>query len=123
MVITICPARRIERQFGLAIKHLLDKLFDQLDAQRGPQVFEIPPVAGSDNPAEQGYQAMLCPLIDQSGNVEGVLAQLGRVGGKPFTDGHKRFMSHIVRKVEYVIEQSFDPMTGLMNRSGFEAQL
>ena len=32
-----------------------------------------------------------------------------------------RFMSHIVRKVEYVIEQSFDAMTGLMNRSGFEA--
>jgi diguanylate cyclase (GGDEF)-like protein len=34
-----------------------------------------------------------------------------------------RFMSHIVRKVEYVIEQSFDAMTGLMNRAGFEAQL
>jgi diguanylate cyclase (GGDEF)-like protein len=34
-----------------------------------------------------------------------------------------RFMSHIVRKVEYVIEQSLDAMTGLMNRSGFEAQL
>ena len=32
-------------------------------------------------------------------------------------------MSHIVRKVEYVIEQSFDAMTGLMNRAGFEAQL
>jgi diguanylate cyclase (GGDEF)-like protein len=32
-------------------------------------------------------------------------------------------MAHIVRKVEYVIEQSFDAMTGLMNRSGFEAQL
>jgi diguanylate cyclase (GGDEF)-like protein len=32
-------------------------------------------------------------------------------------------MSHIVRKVEYVIEQSFDAMTGLMNRGGFEAQL
>jgi diguanylate cyclase (GGDEF)-like protein len=28
-----------------------------------------------------------------------------------------------VRKVEYVIEQSFDSMTGLMNRSGLEAQL
>jgi diguanylate cyclase (GGDEF)-like protein len=32
-------------------------------------------------------------------------------------------MAHIVRKIEYVIEQSFDAMTGLMNRSGFEAQL
>ena len=32
-------------------------------------------------------------------------------------------MSHIVRKVEYVIEQSFDSMTGLMNRAGFEVQM
>jgi diguanylate cyclase (GGDEF)-like protein len=32
-------------------------------------------------------------------------------------------MAHIVRKVEHVIERSFDAMTGLMNRTGFEAQL
>ena len=51
------------------------------------------------------------------------LALLGRVSGEPFTTAHRRFMSHIVRKVEYVIEKSFDAMTGLMNRSGFEAQL
>jgi len=104
-------------------KYLLDKLFPKLDAQRGPVIFEIPAVAGSDNPAEQGYQALLSPLLDGSGNVEGILAQLGRVSGQSFDESHKRFMSHIVRKVEYVIEQSFDSMTGLMNRSGFEAQL
>jgi diguanylate cyclase (GGDEF)-like protein len=104
-------------------KYLMDRLFSQLEGRRGPKVFEIPAVEGSENPAEKGYQAMLCPLLDAGGNVEGVLAQLGRVSGRPFTDTHKRFMSHIVRKVEYVIEQSFDPMTGLMNRSGFEAQL
>ena len=104
-------------------KYLLDRLYRQLDGRHSPKVFEVPPVEGSDNPAEQGYQAMLCPLLDRAGNLEGVLAQLGRVSGAPFTDAHKRFMSHIVRKVEYVIEQSFDSMTGLMNRSGFEAQL
>jgi len=104
-------------------KYLLDTLFRKLEGQRSPVVFEIPPVVGSDNPAEQGYQAMLCPLLDSGGNLEGVLAQLGRVSGKPFDDTHLRFMSHIVRKVEYVIEQSFDSMTGLMNRAGFEAQL
>jgi diguanylate cyclase (GGDEF)-like protein len=62
-------------------------------------------------------------LTDKHGNVEGMLAQLGRVCGEPFNTMHRRFMSHIVRKVEYVIEKSFDAMTGLMNRSGFEAQL
>jgi diguanylate cyclase (GGDEF)-like protein len=104
-------------------KYLIDSLFQKLEGQRTPVVFEIPKVQGSDNPSEQGYQAMLCPLLDNAGNIEGVLAQLCRVSGEKFDKSHMRFMSHIVRKVEYVIEQSFDSMTGLMNRTGFEAQL
>ena len=104
-------------------KYLLESLFEKLEGQRTPVIYDVPPIADSDNPAEQGYQAMLCPLLDNSGNVEGMLAQLGRVNGQPFDTSHLRFMSHIVRKVEYVIEQSFDSMTGLMNRTGFEAQI
>jgi len=104
-------------------KYIIEQLFPKLESQRASVIFEVPAVEGSDNIADQGYQTMLCPLIDRAGNVEGVLAQLGRVDKKPFDKSHMRFMSHIVRKVEYVIEQSFDVMTGLMNRSGFEAQL
>jgi len=104
-------------------KYLIDTLFSNLDGRRGPIVFDVPKVEGSKNPAEMGYQAMLCPLVDKAGNVEGALAQLGRVDGSPFDASHMRFMTHIVRKVEYVIEQSFDSLTGLMNRGGFEAQL
>ena len=104
-------------------KYLLDSLMKKLEGHRLPVIFDVPAVEGSDNPAERGYQAMLCPLLDKAGNLEGMLAQLGRVKGDTFDETHKRFMSHIVRKVEYVIEQSFDAMTGLMNRGGFEAQL
>lgn len=104
-------------------KYLIDTLFGNLEGQRNPVIFDVPPVPGSDNPAEMGYQAVLCPLVDNAGNVEGVLAQLGRVSGELFDQSHVRFMAHIVRKVEYVIEQSFDAMTGLLNRNGFEAQL
>ena len=104
-------------------KYLTESLFPQLEGQRAPVVFEVPVVPGSDNIADQGYQAMLCPLADRSGNLEGVLAQLSRVNGRKFNFSHMRFMAHIVRKVEYVIEQTFDAMTGLMNRAGFETQL
>jgi diguanylate cyclase (GGDEF)-like protein len=104
-------------------KYLLETLFNKLEGQQGPVIFDIPAVEGSDNPAEKGYQAMLCPVMNKAGNVEGVLAQLGRVSGEPFEPSQIRFMSHIVRKVEHVIQQSFDTMTGLMNRAGFEAQL
>ncbi len=104
-------------------RYLVDQLLPKLDGQRQSVVFDIPAIDGSDNVAEQGYQALLSPIMDMQGNVEGVFAQLGRVDKRQFTKNDRRFMSHIVRKVEYVIEQSFDAMTGLMNRAGFEAQL
>ncbi len=104
-------------------RYLIDHMMPKLEGKRWPVVFEIPGVEGADDVPERGYQTLLCPLFDKHGNLEGVLAQLGRVNNQDFTKTERRFMAHIVRKVEYVIEQSFDSMTGLMNRSGFEAQL
>ena len=104
-------------------KYLIDTLLHELEGQRIPAIFEIPAIEGSDKPSERGYQALLCPIVDKAGHVEGMLAQMGRINNQPFYQSHMRFMSHIVRKVAYLIEQSFDSMTGLMNRAGFEAQL
>ncbi len=104
-------------------RYLVEQLLPKLEGQRKPVVFQIPAMEGSDEPAAHGYQALLSPLLDNQGNVEGILAQLGRVDNSEFTKTERRFMTHIVRKVEYVIEQSFDSMTGFMNRAGFEDQL
>jgi len=104
-------------------RYLIDHMLPKLEGHRWPVVFEIPGVEGANGAAEQGYQTLLCPLMDKHGNLEGVLAQLGRVNQAEFSKAERRFMAHIVRKVEYVIERSFDSMTGLMNRAGFEAQL
>lgn len=103
-------------------RYLIDQLMPKLEGQRKPVIFEIPANDSPDS-AGSGYQALLCPLLDKQGNLEGILAQLGRVDRQKFSKHDRRFISHIGRKVEYVIEQSFDSMTGLMNRSGFEAQL
>jgi diguanylate cyclase (GGDEF)-like protein len=104
-------------------RYLIDHMLPKLEGIRWPAVFEIPGIEGAENAPDHGFQTMLCPLLDRHGNLEGVLAQLGRVNTEEFSKSERRFMAHIVRKVEYVIEQSFDAMTGLMNRSGFEAQL
>ena len=104
-------------------RYLVEQLLPKLEGERKPVIFQIPAVEGADHAAEHGYQALLTPLLDSQGNVEGILAQLGRVDQSEFSRNDRRFMSHIVRKVEYVIEQSFDARTGLMNRAGFEAQL
>jgi diguanylate cyclase (GGDEF)-like protein len=104
-------------------RYLVEQLLPRLEGQRKPVVFQIPAVEGSEDAAAHGYQALLSPLLDSQGNVEGILAQLGRVDKKPFLSRDRRFMANIVRKVEYVIERSFDAMTGFMNRNGFEDQL
>jgi len=104
-------------------RYIIERLLPKLEGQRRPVIFEIPAVKGAGENAEQSFQALLCPILDQQGNVEGALAQLGRVNKELFSKSERRFMSHIVRKVEYVIQQSFDGMTGLMNRSSFEEQL
>jgi len=104
-------------------RYLIDHLLPKLEGKRWPAVFEIPGIDGAGSSPDKGYQTLLCPILDKHGNLEGVLAQLGRIKHEDFSKSDRRFMAHIVRKVEYVIEQSFDAMTGLMNRSGFEAQL
>jgi diguanylate cyclase (GGDEF)-like protein len=104
-------------------RYLVEQLLPKLEGQRKPVIFRVPAVAGSDDAAARGYQALLNPLLDSQGNVEGILAQLGRVDRTGFTRRDRRFMTHIVRKVEYVIERSFDATTGFMNRDGFEDQL
>lgn len=104
-------------------RYLVEKLLPNLEGQRSPVVFQIPAMEDSEEVAAHGYQALLSPLLDSQGNVEGILAQLGRVENRSFSKADRRFMTHIVRKVEYVIERSFDAMTGFMNRAGFEDQL
>ena len=104
-------------------RYLIDHMLPKLEDKRWPAVFEIPGIEGEDDTPDAGFQTLLSPILDRHGNLEGVMAQLGRVDGSEFSKGERRFMAHIVRKIEYVIEQSFDAMTGLMNRSGFEAQL
>jgi diguanylate cyclase (GGDEF)-like protein len=104
-------------------RYLIEQLLPMLEGQRQPVVFQIPRVEGSGDVAANGYQALLCPLLDRQGNVEGVLAQLGRVDGQKFSRQEQHFMAYMVRKVEYVIERSFDAITGFMNRAGFEDQL
>ena len=104
-------------------RYLIDYMMPKLEGKRWPTVYEIPSIEGAENAPERGFQALLCPVMDRHGNLEGILAQLGRVDAGEFSKSERRLMAHIVRKVEYVIERSFDAMTGLMNRSGFEGQL
>lgn len=130
--VLLLPAKRIR----ISATHAAWKSVDRRAIDRYIVESVMPQLRGADEPVSYRFNlasiqgagdsevpALLSPLIDARGNVEGVIAQLGRVTGDGFDDVHKRLMAHIMRKVQYVIERSFDPMTGLMNRAGFEGQL
>ena len=104
-------------------RYLVEQILPRVDGQRKPVVFEMPADEVGSAAIRDGYQTLVCPIMDRHGNSEGLLAQLGRVNKRPFNKRHKRLMASVVRKAEYIVEQSFDSMTGLMNRPGFEAQL
>ena len=105
-------------------RYLTKVMLPKLQGKRAPVIFNVPaPKKGDDDVLGEEIQAMVCPILDRNGNVEGLLTQLGRVDGREFTTSHTRFMTSVGRNVEYVIERSFDAMTGLMNRDGFESQL
>jgi diguanylate cyclase (GGDEF)-like protein len=104
-------------------RYLVEQILPRVDGQRKPVVFEMPADEVGTAAVRDGYQTLVCPIMDRNGNSEGLLAQLGRINKRPFNKRHKRLMASVVRKAEYIVEQSFDSMTGLMNRPGFEAQL
>jgi diguanylate cyclase (GGDEF)-like protein len=104
-------------------RYVIEHIMPKLEGKRRPAIFEVPGVEGGDDVTRHGFQTLMCPLVDVHGNLEGVLAQLGRVENQRFTRSDRRFMAHVMRKVESVVEQSFDAMTGFLNREGFEAQL
>lgn len=104
-------------------RYLVDHLMPRLQGRRQPVIYEIPPMdEGPATGKRSGHQTLLTPILDRAGRVEGLLAQLGRVNNHPFLEEHRRFMAHIGRKVQFVIDKSYDGMTGLMNRTGLEAQ-
>jgi GGDEF domain-containing protein len=104
-------------------RYVIEHIMPMLEGKQRPAIFEVPGVEGGDDVTRNGFQTLMTPLVDVHGNLEGVLAQLGRVENQRFTKSDRRFMAHVMRKVESVVEQSFDAMTGFLNRERFESQL
>lgn len=70
-----------------------------------------------------GYQIIACPIREGRSRVTGILALFAQKDGNAFSARDLNFANHITRRTERVIELNYDPLTGLMNRSGFESNL
>ncbi len=104
-------------------RYLTDNLLPKLQGHRRPVNYKIPTIKDDGNESQAGYRALLCPVRDPQGNVIGAIAQLIELDERKFTKSERRFMAHMSRKAEYVIEQTFDAATGLMNSDEFSVRL
>ena len=100
-----------------------ERLIPALSGKKDPTIIDVPKVEGSSEMHEQGYQALVSPLFDQSGGPAGVMAFVAQHDNVPFGDRHTRVVAHVNHKLRSVIRESFDAKTGLMNRHTFGAQL
>lgn len=65
------------------------------------------------------YKALVCPILDKSGEVDGVLAIINEYSRPNFSNGDRNLLSVMARKAAKIIQVNYDALTGLMNREGF----
>ncbi len=62
---------------------------------------------------------MACPVLNELGNAYGIIAAIRPETEADFTTGDRRLLEVVATKAEKVIQLSYDPLTGLMNRNEF----
>ncbi len=104
-------------------KTAVNKLLSAVSARSEPILLDVstPPAGLSVDIGP--YQIIACPIREGQSRVCGVLALFGQVEQHKFTAADLNFTTHIARRAERIVELNYDPMTSLMNRSGFDAHL
>lgn len=60
-----------------------------------------------------------CPVLNEIGNAYGMIAVVRSETEADFTTGDRRLLEMVATKAEKVLQLSYDPLTGLMNRNEF----
>jgi diguanylate cyclase (GGDEF)-like protein len=96
-------------------------LYDQVIAAGDVLVVNEPDatVALAD-PSVRGYRLVAAPLVNTQGDIDGiiVIAKSARQG--KFFNSDKNLLSVMARKAAKIVQVGYDPLTGLLNRGGFD---
>ena len=63
---------------------------------------------------------LCCPILDSAGDVVGILATANDYAKTRFSNSDKNLLQVMARKASKIIVANYDPLTGLMNRNGYE---
>ncbi|MEN7342783.1 MAG: bifunctional diguanylate cyclase/phosphodiesterase [Pseudomonadota bacterium] len=98
---------------------MLRRLFPRYSSSDRPVVLELPNLPEGARGSDDGYQMVLQPIRDASGEATGVLACFCQVDGKPLANTVDRQVLYVARLAQRVIAESYDRLTGLMLRDDF----
>ena len=65
-------------------------------------------------------RVLCCPILDHGGRVVGILATANDYAKAKFSNSDKNLLQVMARKASKIIVASYDPLTGLINRNGYE---
>jgi len=116
---TVAPIA-VEALLGLLTGGVYDHVVSQLD-------YLV--INESDDPMRQTLLAnrddrlLAQPVLDDHGSAIGILAVIDQTSAQIFSNGDKNLLAVMAKKVSRVIHIRHDSLTGLKNRTGFEATL
>lgn len=66
------------------------------------------------------YRVLCCPIVDTSGDVAGILATVNHYSKPRFSNSDKNLLQVMARKASKIVDANYDPLTGSINRNGYE---
>ena len=66
------------------------------------------------------YKVLCCPILDGAGDVAGILATVNHYSKANFRNNDRNLLQVMARKASKIIVANYDPLTGLINRNGYE---
>jgi diguanylate cyclase (GGDEF)-like protein len=105
-------------------KHGLDEMLDGpvlewITANQDALVVNSPAQSIEMLGVDHNLQILSCPVPGSDGQPDGVLAVLALPGQRTYSNSDKNLLSVMARKVAKIIQSSYDPLTGLLNRHSF----
>ncbi|MCZ6890658.1 MAG: EAL domain-containing protein [Gammaproteobacteria bacterium] len=111
----------------VAVEHFQERLYDWVASTR-----EIVVVNDVDKTSDRGaaaacrglpYKIAASPILNGATHVGGVLIVANLLSDGDFTNNDKNLLDVMARKASKIIQSSFDTLTGMAKRAGFEYQL
>ncbi len=66
------------------------------------------------------YKVLCCPIIDSGDDAVGILATVNHYSKANFCNSDRNLLQVMARKASKIIVANYDPLTGLINRNGYE---